>query len=86
MATQERLAPAARPSGQPLSLPAPSNPLNQSTLATRPVDAFPGAAAADGGHWQPTLSQLPSAARKTEGSISATEKAVDSKLNICRGC
>ena len=53
---------------------------------TPPVNPAIGAWEAPIGHRQPTESELPSDVRQSEGSISEQAKALDKKLNICRGC
>jgi hypothetical protein len=86
MATQQRLTPLSTPPGPQIGVPHTGNPLSQSTLSTHPATMGPGSSAADGGHLQPTQSELPEDVRKKEGSISASDRALDRVLTICRGC
>jgi hypothetical protein len=85
LATQQRVITQSTPRSGQMSIPRLSNPLSQSTLSSPPVTG-PRFEAADGGHWQPTPSQLPQNVRNTEGSISTSDKALDKALTICRGC
>jgi hypothetical protein len=85
MATQQRVIPLSTPRSGQMSIPRVGNPLSQSTLSTPPATG-PRFDAADGGHWQPTPSQLPQNVRNSEGSISGSDRALDKALTICRGC
>jgi hypothetical protein len=88
MATQQRIIPPSSIPGPQINVPQTGNPVARSTLSSFGPDIgpAPGYGYAGGSRWQPSQSQLPRDIRIKEGSISAYEKAVDQKLNICRGC
>jgi hypothetical protein len=88
MATQQRLAPPSTTPSLQISIPKTSNPVPLSIPSSTGqfLGPAPGYGAAGGSHFQPSQSQLPPDLRRTTGSVSEADKAVDRVLNICRGC
>ena len=63
---------------------------NMATAQTNPAPRagalFQAPLQAPVGHRQPRAHDLPSSVTRAEGSSTAADKAIDRKLEICRGC